>query len=78
VEEGVAEVGIAKEGAAEDSPAESGPVEGGPAEGGPAEVRSDALVLIPPLIPRLDALLQDLEMLRVRHRLRLPLCSSSF
>ena len=47
-------------------------------EGGPGEVRLgeiwyDVTVLVPPRIPRLNALLQDLEMLRVRHCLRLPL-----
>jgi hypothetical protein len=43
------------------------------AEVGSAEAWSNVLVLIPLLIPRLDALLQDLEMLRVRHRSCLPL-----
>src|SRR5262249_51850167 len=38
-----------------------------------AEVRSNVFVLLPPLVPRLDTLLQDLEMLWVRHRARLPL-----
>ena len=58
---------------AEVSLVELGPAEVSPAELGVAEVRPDIFVLVPPLIPRLDALLQVLEMLRVRHRSRLPL-----
>ena len=50
----------------------------GPAEVGLAEVRSDVLVLLSPRIPRLDALLQHLEMLLIRHRSRLPLRLSNF
>jgi hypothetical protein len=42
-------------------------------EVGAGEARPDVPTLEPPRIPRRDALLQDLEMLRVRHRSRLPL-----
>src|SRR5262245_49636064 len=37
------------------------------------EVQPDVYRLAPPRIPHPDPLLQDLEMLRVRHRSRLPL-----
>jgi hypothetical protein len=50
-----------------------GPAEVSPPEVGLDEVWRDVPVFIPPLIPRREALLQELEMLRVRHRSRLPL-----
>jgi hypothetical protein len=64
----VAEVGVAEVGAAEVGVAEVSPV----------EVSLDVRVLAPLRIPRLGALLQDLEMLWVRHRSRLPLCLLNF
>ena len=72
VEVGAAEVDATEVGAVEASVAEAGAVEVSLTEVGEAEVRSDVLMLAPPRIPRHDALLgyllQDLEMLQVRHR----------
>jgi hypothetical protein len=76
-EVGAAEVGRRKIGLTKVGPTEVGITKVGRLEihfmeVGPSEVWSNALVLTPPLIPRLDTLLQDLELLLVRHRSRLP------
>jgi len=47
---------------------EGGLGEVGAAEIGPAEVRPEGPVTVPPLIPRLDTLLQNLEMRGGCHR----------
>jgi hypothetical protein len=69
------EVGPAEVGPAEVDQAEIGTVEIDPAEVDLTEIQPDGPVLAVPRIPRLNALLQDLEMLRVRYRSRLPLLS---
>jgi len=73
-----AEVAAAEIGPEEVSGAEVGSGESDPSESGLGEVRRDVLVPLPPLIPRLDTLLQDLEMLGVGHRSRLPLSCLCF
>jgi hypothetical protein len=78
VEVGPAEIGPIKVSLAEVGPMEVSDVEVSGAEVsgvevGPLEFRPDGLVLTPPLILRLNASLQDLEMLWVRHRSRPPL-----
>jgi hypothetical protein len=87
MEIGFDEVGSGEISSAKVSPVEVGSGEFGPQELGLAEVVlgktrrpkvwSDALVLLSvllsPPIPCLDTLLQDLKMLRVRHRTCLPL-----
>src|SRR5436305_3983798 len=66
-EVGPEEVGIGRIGATK-----VGPLEVSTEEVGPEEVWRNVRVLIPPLIPCLYALLQDLAMLWIHHRLCLP------
>src|SRR5262245_8262972 len=79
-EVGPSEAGIAEVGPAEAGPTKTGPREGVPREGGLVKVWGDVSILVSPLIPRLNTLPQDLpqdlEMLRIRHRSRLP-CDDS-
>src|SRR5262249_54984796 len=77
-EVGLAEVGLAEVGLEKVGLAEVGLAEVGLEKVGLAEVRPDVFVLLPPRLPHRDTLLPDLEMLRVRHRARLPLYSSHF
>jgi hypothetical protein len=68
---GSAEVSLVEVGSGEFGPGEIGPTKVVSSKTGPPKIWSEVPILVLPFIPRLDPLLEDLEMLRVRHRSRL-------